>query len=116
MDYISKDEVIFWLKNNLNEERFEHSLGVADTALELAERFNLDKDKAYAAGLLHDCAKCLSNDELLNIIKTHLTVEECEMINPKTYHAPVGAYVAKNTFGITDKEILSSIRWHTESI
>ena len=35
------------------------------------------------------------------------------MINPKTYHAPVGAYVAKEVFHIDDEEILSSIRWHT---
>ena len=36
MDYIK------WLKDNLNEERYEHSLGVADKAFELAEKFGLD--------------------------------------------------------------------------
>ncbi|MCR5266485.1 MAG: bis(5'-nucleosyl)-tetraphosphatase (symmetrical) YqeK [Cyanobacteria bacterium RUI128] len=113
MDYISKESAITWLKNNLDEERFEHSLGVAATSVELAEKFHLDKDKAYTAGLLHDCAKCLKTEELIKIIKENLTVEECEMINPKTYHAPAGAYVANRDFGITDKEILSAIRWHT---
>ena len=38
---------------------------------------------------------------------------EGELINPKTYHAPVGAYVAQKEFNINDAEILSSIRWHT---
>lgn len=113
MDYISKEHVIDWLKNNLDEERFEHSLGVADTAVELADKFGLDKNKAYAAGLLHDCAKRFSNQDLLNIMNEHLVVEDCEMINPKTYHAPVGAYIAKKDFGIIDEEILSAIRWHT---
>lgn len=113
MDYISKDNVIKWLKENLDEERFEHSLGVAETAVEMAEKFNVDKDKAYAAGLLHDCAKCLEKDKQLEIMNSHLEIQECEMINPKTFHAPVGAYLAETKFGVTDKEILSAIRWHT---
>ena len=75
--------------------------------------FNLDEDKAYLAGLLHDCAKGFSNKKLLNIINNDLKIDKCEMINPKTYHAPVGAYVAKEIFHITDEEVLSSIRWHT---
>ena len=49
-----------WLKANLSEERYEHSLGTADAAAELAERFGLDKEKAYLCGLIHDCAKMFS--------------------------------------------------------
>ena len=113
MDYISKEETLKWLKENLDEERFEHSLGVAETSIELAKRFNLDVDKAYTAGLLHDCAKCMPKDKQLQIMNSYLNVEECEMISPKTFHAPVGAYCAEKEFGITDSEILSAIRWHT---
>lgn len=113
MDYISKKEVINWLKEHLDEERFEHSLGVAETAIELSKRFNLNIDKAYTAGLLHDCAKCFSKNESLEIMNNFLQVEDCELINPKTFHAPVGAYIAEKEFGITDSEILSAIRWHT---
>ena len=102
-----------WLKENLSEERYIHTLGTADCAKELAQKFNLNTDKAYIAGLLHDCAKCFPNDKLLEIIKTHLQVEECEMLNYKTLHAPVSAYIAKKEFSIDDKEILSAIRWHT---
>lgn len=107
------EEFKTWLKENLSEERYIHTLAVADTSKELAKIFNLDEDKAYLAGLLHDCAKGFSNYKLLNIINSHLKIDECEMINPKTYHAPVGAYVAKKVFHIDDEEILSSIRWHT---
>lgn len=102
-----------WLKENLSEERYIHTMAVAKTAKELAEMFGLDSEKAYLAGLLHDCAKGFSNEKLLEIIHSHLKIDECEMINPKTYHAPVGAYVAETEFGIKDEEILSSIRWHT---
>ena len=107
MNYIN------WLKENLNEERFEHSLGVSEKSVELAQRFGLDVKKAKLAGLLHDCAKCLSKDELTKIITEHIKVEECEMVNPKTFHAPAGVYVAKNILKVEDEEILSAIRWHT---
>lgn len=110
---MNKNEIINWLKNNLDEERFEHSIGVSEKALELAKQFNLNLEKAEIAGLVHDCAKCLSKDELVEIITKNVQVEECEMINPKTYHAPAGVYIAKEKLGINDTEILSAIRWHT---
>ena len=110
MDYT---KILEWLKNNLNEKRYIHSLGTADCAKELAKQFKLNQDKAYLAGLLHDCAKCFPNEKLLDIIHKHLDVEECEMLNYKTLHAPVSAYIAETEFKITDKEILSAIRWHT---
>lgn len=110
MDYT---KIIKWLKENLNEERFIHTLGTAECAKELANKFNLNEEKAYLAGLLHDCAKCFSNEKLIEIIQQHLQVEECEMLNYKTLHAPVSAYIAEKEFNVTDKEILSAIRWHT---
>ena len=110
MDYT---EILNWLKNNLNEERYIHTLGTAECAKELANKFNLNSEKAYMAGLLHDCAKWFSNEKLLDIIHQHLNVEECEMLNYKTLHAPVSAYIAEKEFQIDDKEILSAIRWHT---
>ena len=102
-----------WLKENLDEERYEHSLGVAESAEELAERFNLDKEKAYLCGLIHDCAKCFSNEDLKNSICNYKDLCDGELINPKTYHAPAGAILAKDEFNICDDEILSAIRWHT---
>lgn len=111
---ISTDEIKNWLKDNLNEERYIHTLGVSEAAEELAGIFNLNKEKALLAGLLHDAAKCFSNEKLLDIIHTHIPdIEDCELVNYKTLHAPVSAYLAKNQFNIEDSEILDAIRWHT---
>lgn len=110
---ISENEIKQWLKENLNSERYIHSLGTAECAKELAEKFGLNSEKAYTAGLLHDCAKCFSNEKLLDIIHSNLQVEEAEMLNYKTLHAPVSAYYAQKEFGVEDNEILSAIRWHT---
>ncbi len=110
MDYTKIKQ---WLKENLNEERYLHTLGTAECAKQLAKKYNMDEEKAYLAGLLHDCAKCFSKDKLLDIIKKHLNVEESEILNYKTLHAPVSAYIAQTEFKVTDKEVLSAIRWHT---
>ena len=102
-----------WLKANLSNERYEHSLGTAECARELAREFGCDEEKAYLTGLIHDCAKHLPQDETFDIINNKIKLEESELCSPKTHHAPVGAYIAQKEFGITDKEILSAIRWHT---
>lgn len=102
------------LKECLSEERYKHTLGCAHCAIELAKKYNLDEQKAFLAGLLHDCAKCKPNDELLKIIKEKLKdVDESELQNYKTLHAPVGAYFARTIYGIEDGEILDAIRCHT---
>ena len=36
-----------------------------------------------------------------------------ELMNYKTYHAPVGALFAKEKFGVNDEEIIRAIRLHT---
>jgi len=116
MDYtkIDKQAVLRWLELNLNSDRLSHSIGCAQTAVELAKKYGLNEEKAYSAGLLHDCAKCFKNEDMIEIIKTNMPeVDECEIFSHKTLHAPVSAYVARTEFGVEDEEILSSIRWHT---
>lgn len=116
MAYTNKafEDIDNWLKINLNEERYIHSLGTMECAIELAKMFGLDEEKAKTAGLLHDCAKCFSNEKLLNIIEEKIkNVEKSELLNYKTLHAPVSAYISAENFGVTDTEILSAIRWHT---
>lgn len=110
MDYTNYKN---WLKENLDSERYEHSLGVAECAKELAEKFGLDSEKAYLCGLIHDCAKCFSDEDLKNSICDCKDLCDGELINPKTYHAPAGAILAKQELGICDDEILSATRWHT---
>ena len=110
---ISTEDLLVWLKENLNVERYEHSLGTADSAKFLAEQHGLNAEKSYIAGLLHDCAKCFSTEKLLEIIDKNLEIEEAEKENYKTLHAPVSAFIAQTEFGVEDSEILSAIRWHT---
>lgn len=109
LDYIKN-----WLKANLDEERYIHVLASEKTAKELAIRFGADEEKASLSALLHDCAKCIETEELYKLIEeNNLNVSKIELASYKTLHAPVGAYLAKQQFGIVDKEVLQSIRFHT---
>ncbi|MFA7658271.1 MAG: bis(5'-nucleosyl)-tetraphosphatase (symmetrical) YqeK [Candidatus Gastranaerophilaceae bacterium] len=114
MNYTDKSErhILNWLKDHLSEERLLHSIGAAQSAARLAKKFNQDEKKAYTAGLLHDCAKCLKKEDMLKIA-VKLGLDKSELSNFKLIHAPVSAYIAESEFGVKDKEILSSIRWHT---
>ena len=113
MDYTNLEIYKNWLKANLNPERYEHSLGTAECAKKLAKRFHLDEDKAYFTGLIHDCAKCIPNGELKDMMCNCSDLCDGELLNPKTYHAPAGKILAQKEFNVQDEEILSAIRWHT---
>ena len=106
----SIDEIKNKLQKSLSTERYLHSIGTMEKAEELAKRFNLDEEKAQIAGLLHDCAKCISKEDLE---KLQESFEECEKSSEKTWHAPAGVIIAKRDYGVSDEEILSAIRWHT---
>ena len=110
IDYIQK-----WLEENLSTKRYSHSLGAAQMAQDLAKLFNQDEQKAYLAGLIHDCAKNFEDSVLLDIINNEIKTgfEQSELKNPKTYHAIVGAYLIQKEFEIDDPEIISAVRNHT---
>lgn len=102
------------LQEVLKESRYEHTLGVEYTASCLAMRYGVDPDKARLAGLLHDCAKYLSSDELLNASRSReIAITDVQRENPFLLHAPLGACLAKELYGVRDEEVLSAIRWHT---
>lgn len=98
----------------LDHKRFEHTLGVAYTAAALAMRYQVDINKAQIAGLLHDCAKCLSDEKKLSICEKHnIQISEIERRNPFLLHAKVGSYIAMNKFNIHDRDIINAILNHT---
>lgn len=102
------------LRKSLDGKRYAHSIGVAETAAEMAERFGADTDKAYLAGLLHDCAKCISYDESLLLAKKYnCELDDVTLKCPGIVHAPVGAVVARYEYDTEDCEILDAICYHT---
>ena len=102
------------LKKELKTERYYHSINVCNMASEMAELFGFSKGKAYLAGILHDCAKCISYQKMLTMCEDlDVELDEYERGTPALIHAKLGEKVAIAHYGIYDKEILEAIRYHT---
>ena len=102
------------LKGKLDDYRYIHSIGVADSARDLAKIYGADEEKAYLAGLLHDVAKNMPKDEQLQLMeKGGITLSQTEKNNPALWHAMAGECYLRLEMGITDPEILGSVRYHT---
>ena len=85
------------IRQELDEKRFDQSLGVAYTCATLAFVHGGDIQQALTAGMLHDCAKCLSHEEKLKICKENsIPVSESEAASPGLLHAKAGAYLAEH--------------------
>lgn len=110
----SEEEIKKYLKERLSEKRYEHSLNVKKTAVKLSETYKGEVEKAALAGLVHDCAKHMSDDEILSLAdKNGIFVDEVSRLNPKLLHGNVGSVVAKKIMGVFDQEVLSAIACHT---
>ena len=102
------------LKKTQDKERFEHTKGVMYTAGCLAMAHGYDMEKAMLAGLLHDCAKCIPNDEKLALCKEHnILVTPIEAENPFLLHAKLGALLAEIEYEVLDPLVLHAIKVHT---
>lgn len=98
----------------LNKSRYQHVLGVEEVAVDLAVIHGSHTNKARTAGILHDCAKFLTEDELLRESKKYnLPISEAESRSVYLLHAKVGAVYAKEKYGVVDEDVLNAITFHT---
>lgn len=102
------------LQGLLSPHRYAHTLGVMHTACALSMAHSYPMTRAQIAGLLHDCAKYLSNDQLIEIAKKRgLSISPGEEKAPQLLHAKVGALFAEEIYGVQDPAVLRAIRLHT---
>lgn len=110
---LDEDKIKEYLRLNLKESRFIHSLGVMDMAIKLAKIHNVDENNAKFAGLLHDIAKNMANSELIKYCEgNNIPLDEVKLSSPGMLHAEVGADMAKKLFFAND-EIVQAIKYHT---
>lgn len=113
MDCISKDK-IKKLEELIGEYRFNHSLGVMETAEKFCKDLGEDSEKGKIAGLFHDCGKFLDKKKAFEFIKDNNLLYPDEYLeNFQLLHPHLGADVARIIFDIKDEYILDAIRYHT---
>lgn len=103
------------MEKELSPKRYEHTLGVAYTAASLAMVHDENTESSILAGMLHDCAKCISENKLISICeKNNLHISDVERKTPMALlHASVGSILARDKYGVDDEDILNAIKYHT---
>ncbi|MCU9613948.1 bis(5'-nucleosyl)-tetraphosphatase (symmetrical) YqeK [Caldibacillus lycopersici] len=110
---MDRNEALQILKKHLPEKRYIHTLGVLETALDLARVYGCDEKKTELAAIFHDYAKYRPEEEMRNIIIQEHFPEDLLHYHSELWHAPAGAYLVKKELGIDDKDIFQAIYYHT---
>lgn len=110
---MEREEALKIVKEQLTDHRYQHTLGVMETAIQLARQYGADERKAELAAIFHDYAKFRPKEEMKEIIVSQGFPKELLEFNAELWHAPVGAYLAEKEAGITDSEVIDAIRFHT---
>ncbi|MBM7642085.1 bis(5'-nucleosyl)-tetraphosphatase (symmetrical) YqeK [Streptococcus loxodontisalivarius] len=110
---MSREELLEKIAGQMSQRRFQHVLGVEKAAIHLAELNNYDSEKAGLAGLLHDYAKELPDQDFLDLIDKYNLDQDLKNWNNNVWHGMVGIYKIQEDLGLTDKEILRAIEIHT---
>lgn len=108
------EEIKDRLETSLTPKRFIHSINVMNTAVKIALKHGEDDKKAATAGLLHDYARDIRGADILRLCEKYdIAVDNITRMQPELLHGPVGAYLVREEFGITDEVILNAISYHT---
>lgn len=102
------------IKKSLSPYRFNHTVGVAQSAVQLATLYGADQNKAEIAAILHDTARELDSGKMIKKCEQYgIVIDEIELHVPDLLHGKVGACIAEEVYGITDAEILNAVKYHT---
>src|SRR3954469_17774241 len=113
MGYMKREDALKIVKKQLTDHRYQHTVGVMETAISLANKYGVDEKKAELAAIFHDYAKFRDKEEMYSIIVEQQMNKELLEYNTELWHAPVGAYLVQKEAGVTDLEVLDAIRYHT---
>lgn len=102
------------IKPRMGEYRYVHSVNVSKKAVELAKIYSCDEEKAMIAGMLHDITKeTPANEQLKIITEGGIILDDVEKSSTKLWHPISGSVYIHDTVGITDSDIVNSVRYHT---
>lgn len=114
IENIDTKQIIEKLNTMLKPKRLEHSINVAKCAIKLSEIYGYDKEKAYLAGLVHDCAKYFTKEQVDSYVeKYNIELDPLEVDNIALSHSIIGSFAIQDVFNIQDMDIINAVRYHT---
>lgn len=115
--YLTNEErikLLNYIKPKLTDKRYLHTLGTEKMAIKLAELSGEDISKAQTAAILHDSCKCISEQEKRKLIcKYNIQIEDLSEFNVDLVHGHIASYLVQEELGITDKDVINAIAFHT---
>lgn len=100
-------------KADLTKE-YNRTMLVRSLALELAQKYGLDREQVSTAALLHNISRLIPEKEYLHIAEEYGTeILPEERKNPTLLHQKISRILAVEEFNIGDKEVLNAISCHT---
>ena len=110
---LSYEEVFKITEERLSEYRFHHSKCVMERAVEYAEIYGYDIEKARLTAICHDIAKEVPKEERIPMCEKYgVELDEIEKTQNSLIHAKLGAKIAEIEFGF-DEEMCNAIKYHT---
>lgn len=108
------DNAYTYIKDNIKESRFMHTLGVVSVAKKLALLNGVSQEKAELAALCHDIVKNMNISDMEKLMQeNNIILSDDEKRSPQLWHSFLAPVVSKNILNIEDEEVLSAMRWHT---
>ena len=95
MDYTAAKKLV---KSRLSEKRWTHTKNVKKMAVKLAKRWGADPEKAAMAAILHDSAKEMPKQELLQIFADNAIMAESAPQRPSPVWHGIAAAILAETF------------------
>lgn len=109
---MNTDSISSYIEKNLSEKRKKHIEGVRKTAVCLAERYGVDREKADTAALFHDMFRGVSAD-VLNYYVKHLGLDSKYLDNVNLAHGKIAAIIMERDYGVKDRDIINAVSYHT---
>ena len=98
----------------VSEERYKHSVRVAQTCARLCERHGLNPQIGFFAGIAHDMCKSVDEKTLLEIAsRDGEPILKIESSKPALLHGRAAAVVLREDWGVQDKDLLEAVANHT---
>lgn len=108
-------ELDSYVKTELSEKRYRHTVSVVGEAKRLAELNQMsveDTRRVTLAAIFHDAAKELSNEKMASLIeKYHLDGKY--LGNSNLAHGKLASKMIEDMFNVEDENIINAISYHT---
>jgi len=102
------------LRARLSPGAVDHSMRVAEMADVMAAAYDVDREEAYLAGLLHDWAREMDAADLVDRAESvGIPVDDVDRKVPYLLHGPVGALLLESEFPDLPSSVISAVEKHT---